>query len=110
MKVFVYGTLKKGGRLFLEEHAKDIRPAKIKGTLYSMPRTPFPFATVGGERIIEGEVHEYDPLVVWEVIDKIEAGYDRVKTETLDGEEVYVYQTKYLNDAMEVIKDGVWEN
>jgi gamma-glutamylcyclotransferase (GGCT)/AIG2-like uncharacterized protein YtfP len=110
LKLFVYGTLKSDGELFLFEHAKNIRPAQIRGDLYEHPNAWFPFADVSGEGVITGEVHEYDPLVVRDTIDFIENGYTRVKTQTLEGEEVWVYSFPQSSASMKKIESGIWEN
>ena len=93
----------------MAEHARDIKPAQIRGDLYVHPNCAFPFADIYGNGVIEGEVHEYDMLVIKEVIDYIENGYQRLQTTTLDGEEVYVYHFWHTSAGMNKIESGKWE-
>lgn len=49
--VFVYGTLKPGGRFHQRycSEAIDMAPALVKGHLYNFPRLGYPGMTVGGD-------------------------------------------------------------
>lgn len=74
-KVFVYGTLKKGGRLSLEDYGEE--HAKLLGNAVTRPQYTmwslqhFPAVTFGGNTKISGEV--------WEVSDKVFAELDIIE-------------------------------
>ena len=61
-KVFVYGTLKIGGRL--APPFNEVRLSSTKGTiqgkLYNVPGAWFPAVKLGGEDVVHGELHEFD--------------------------------------------------
>lgn len=107
MKVFVYGTLKKGGALFLGEYAQDIHKAEIKGVLYQTYGCWFPFADVTGDGIIKGEVHEY-PAELIPHIDRIENMYQRREVTTTDGEVVQVYHYDKIDEDFTPVEGGEW--
>lgn len=110
MKVFVYGTLKKGGSLFLEEHARNIRKARIKGKLYTVDGVWYPFANIEEDGIIQGEIHEYDELML-PILDRIENGYDRRRVQTLAGEYAWVYHSRAATDDgyFKPVPSGFWD-
>ena len=109
MKVFVYGTLKRGGSLYLgDAFARKVRPSSIQGDLYKYKGVFFPFADVDGDGIIHGEIHEYDPQVL-PTLDRIENGYRRRTVVTHCGEIVYVYHYPYIDQDFTLIESGVWE-
>jgi gamma-glutamylcyclotransferase (GGCT)/AIG2-like uncharacterized protein YtfP len=107
MKVFVYGTLKTGGLLFLSEHARAIRKAEVEGKIYKHGNVPFPFADFMVEGTVVGEIHEYDPLML-EVLDRIEcgAGYKRVRVVTKTGEEAWAYHYPFIDSSFTEIEGG----
>ena len=111
MKVFVYGTLKSGGRLFLAEHAKNVRPATVQGKMYTFGNIWFPFADFMKDGIVQGEIHEYDPLML-DTLDRIElgAGYRRVKIVTNEGEEAWAYHYPEVDEKFTEVEDGYFDH
>jgi gamma-glutamylcyclotransferase (GGCT)/AIG2-like uncharacterized protein YtfP len=124
-KVFVYGTLKEGGRLDREELAElrtSVEVATIEAGLFSLGR--YPTVKLDEDGITVGEVHTFkseDFEGVQELMDMIE-GYrhktpkeglfNRHKIEaTLEEGEVvtvWVYEYNRPIDPDEKVEDGIW--
>ncbi len=123
LKVFVYGTLKKGGVFSkrFDKNREKVKIGKIKGTMFSINNS-FPGVVLNGKTIITGEVHEYSNAEeVERSLDNIEgfAGledpsnlYNKeiVEVETEDGTEICKMYTfaRNLNNYSK-IDSGVWE-
>lgn len=93
-RIFVYGTLKKGERLDMYlEGQTYIKDAIVRGTLYDLGW--YPTLVLDGEGYAPGEVYEVDEETFLKTKSmEEEAGYDTVKTNTLDGEEVELFTFK----------------
>ena len=109
MKVFVYGTLKHDGYLFMRDHVWSINEAHIKGDLYGSEWATFPFADLDGEGVIKGETHEIDPLIL-PVLDRIERMYTRRQVTTQEGDLVYVYHFDGIDETFTKLESGEWNN
>ena len=121
LKVFVYGTLKVGGKFAVrfDEVRKTVAPAIAKGTLFNVGW--FPAAIFGGDTEIVGEFHEYtDPDRVASMFDSIEGChgespnnlYNRKTVEVLvNGKPVKCLAYEFNKDTtdMEVVETGIWE-
>ena len=125
-KIFVYGTLKEGGR-FAEVYKdkfdplrKGIRPAKIKGTLFNLGS--FPGVKLEGDAEVKGEIHSFDEFdAILKIMDRIE-GYrgpdnpdnlfnrETVEAELDDGstEEAVIYTFARDANGAKIVEDGVW--
>jgi len=127
-KVFVYGTLKLGGKFAkiyentFDRHRVSCKDGRIKGTMFDLG--PFPAIRLEGDGHVYGEVHtfkNFDEII--RIIDRIE-GYSQehdtnlyerkpVKVELQSGgeEEAYTYVSSLTLDemAVRVIKCGVWK-
>lgn len=93
MKLFVYGTLRKGRYnydIYLKDNSKFLQEAYVKGTLYSLKGKVYP-AIVEGDDMILGELFDVDQ----ETFDRMDAmegyvpgrfenEYDKVDTDILD--------------------------
>ncbi len=119
LRVFVYGTLKKGFPLdparhnpAIEKIRIGIEPATIKGTLYDM--IYFPAVKLGGDSIVEGEVHTYISDEILPLFDSIESEgfmYKRkiVEITTSTGtHKAIVYEYIDELDDYNIIHDGIW--
>lgn len=124
--VFVYGTLKVGGRFSFNYVNQRLRsqPATIKGTMYKLGW--YPGITIGGDKTIHGELHLFKDFVgVVKSMDRVEGFRGRkyennlfnkhvVEAETDTGEKVkaMVYAVNHnvtdLNKR-DVVEDGVWK-
>ena len=124
-RVFVYGTLKEGGRLDREEFAElrtSVEVATIEAGLFSLGA--YPTIKLDEDGITIGEVHTFkseDFEDVQKVMDMIE-GYraktpkeglfNRHKVEATmeDGEvvTVWVYEFNGEIDPDEKVEDGIW--
>ncbi|MGD9160890.1 MAG: gamma-glutamylcyclotransferase [Desulfobacteraceae bacterium] len=125
-KVFVYGTLKVGGRFdypVFSKARKKVEEAVIKGSLYSLGS--FPTVKIKEKGQVHGEVHTFSPddmAVVMSRMDSIE-GYNaecpekglynrhQVKAKLPDGSvtTVWVYEYNGPVTKAERIESGVWE-
>jgi gamma-glutamylcyclotransferase (GGCT)/AIG2-like uncharacterized protein YtfP len=110
MRVFVYGTLKKGGAHHgLLKDSMYIGTAKIKGTMYSLG--PYPAVILAGTTDILGELYEIDAHTL-DVLDQLEGYpnyYDRQEIHTSEGDaHVYFQQWNMDFDSMPVVKSGCW--
>lgn len=114
MKVFVYGTLKRGyaNHIWLaENNAKFIKEDSIKGVMYSLGAYPMVDITETEGRVI-GEVFEVTDACS-KALDKLEGYpgfYDKQEVNTIDGQEVTVYcmPDRLRKYALEEIKSGEW--
>lgn len=126
-KVFVYGTLKVGGKLDRESLAKrrtSVVTATIVGKLYDAGW--YPAVKLGGKSVVHGEVHEFgkkDISSIVETMDRIEGYNSREKDErnlyvrriviakSKDGEKMKAYVYEFSSDLPEKrrVKSGVWE-
>ena len=83
-RVFVYGSLKRGGRLHSALHlSRFLGTWQTKHEAYSLiDLGAFPAMTTGGEHIVEGEMYEVDDGIL-KRLDMIElgAGYYRQRIE-----------------------------
>jgi gamma-glutamylcyclotransferase (GGCT)/AIG2-like uncharacterized protein YtfP len=124
--VFVYGTLKEGrplDRKIFADIRLSVKPATIVGKLYNMM---YPAVKLKGKSLVQGEIHEFDPKDVKEVIRIMDAieGYREgkpdkeslyarriVKAETDDGEKIDVFMYEYCHEVDEerLVDDGLWE-
>ena len=107
MRIFVYGTLKKGyenhrviaNAKFLGKHVTD-----PKYTMYDMGA--YPCITLGGDTAIVGEVYEVDSLRRTDVLEGYPVYYNRIEIETEYGTAwVYYY---YPSEESKVIGSGEW--
>jgi len=121
--VFVYGTLKVGGHFaqsFNHLRLSSI-PAKAKGTMYE-GSSWFPAVIFGGEKVVIGELHEYEQIDrVLRQLDYIE-GYReegskhnlynrrKVVVTTDEGKEVeaYSYEFNHSVESLDIREDGIW--
>ena len=124
-KVFVYGTLKEGGRLDRGEFAElrtSVEVATIEAGLFSLG--PYPTIKLDEDGITMGEVHTFrseDFKAVQMLMDRIE-GYNskapkeglfnrhKVEATLEDGEVVtaWVYEYNGEIDPDGKVEDGVW--
>jgi gamma-glutamylcyclotransferase (GGCT)/AIG2-like uncharacterized protein YtfP len=122
LKVFVYGTLKVGGRFAnrFDKHRTSVRVGKVKGDLYSL--VSYPGAKLGGDSVITGEVHTYtEPTEVEAALDRIEGFigpghkhnlYNKrtVQVDTDDGVEICtMYELAGSVNTLKKVDNGIWE-
>ncbi len=123
LKIFVYGTLKIGGR-FAKKFDKSRLSSKtgtIKGTMFSINNS-FPGVVLQGGTTIIGEVHEYEESIeVERALDCLEGYHGRddphnlydkynVEVNTDDGVEkckVYIFARETKN--FDEVTNGTWE-
>jgi len=112
-KVFVYGTLKVGGRFAerFDNSRMNVEECSINGTMYDT-KSGYPMILIGTGDVITGELHTYDDFAgVLDVMDMIE-GYPTYYSRSVinvDGEEVFVYHG--INEqvaSMEKVESGTW--
>lgn len=126
IRVFVYGTLKRGRPLDRAEFAKlrkDVEEAEIEGAIYDLGW--YPGVRLDEEGIVRGEVHSFDEKddFVLDILDGIE-GYSPGRPEsqnlynrrtviakTLSGKKVkaFIYEINHRPRSERRLKDGVWE-
>lgn len=110
MKVFVYGTLKRGhGNHHLLKGSRFIGIDFIYGTLINLG--PFP-AVIEGKRAVEGEIYEIDEATLHR-LDLLEGHpnfYERKTTVTINAaERVSYYQFKHPPQTrVQVVLSGKW--
>lgn len=118
MKLFVYGTLKRGFRL--NEHTigsdpscKFIEVGKIKGfDMYSNGSYPYIVQVEDKDRVVHGEVWEINNAVMMTTLRGIECEYQEteVEVETEGGTETciaYVYK-RDIRDSWTKVEDGIF--
>lgn len=95
MKLFVYGTLRKGRYnydIYLKDNSTFLQEAYIKGTLYTLKGKVYP-AIVEGDSMVLGEIFEVDQET-FNRMDEMEGyvpgrfdnEYDKVETDILDAQ------------------------
>lgn len=111
MKLFVYGTLKTGGRFWASALAPQVGvPDKVAGfELYDLG--PFPAVVRGAQKaVVHGEVFLIDePTLV--NLDRIEGYpglYDRAEVTTAGGHAAWVYFMRARPRSAQRLADGVW--
>lgn len=123
LKVFVYGTLKVGGRFAkrFDDVRNNVKTGTIKGTMYNINRS-FPGLVLEGDTAIVGEVHEYENAEkVEKALDSIEGYHSQdnphnlynkaeIEVDTADGTEVCkVYVFARETTLFPTVDTGVWE-
>ena len=114
MKVFVYGTLRKGdyNHIFLE-NSKFIKTVRTKPEWIFYDLGGFPAAVEGGDISILGELYEVDEYTLSK-LDMLESHpefYVRRKIILEDNEEVYAYIMRAAQcRGCTQIKSGDWNN
>lgn len=107
MKLFVYGTLKRGfSNNSLLRGAEFISEDTIKGHLYV---GGVPFATPG-TGVVHGEVFDV-PAALLPRLDFLEGhpdGYRRTPVTTLEGRDVEAYLWFHGVETRELVPDGVY--
>ena len=93
MRLFVYGTLRKGRYnydIYLKDNSKFLQNAYIKGTLYSLKGKVYP-AIVEGDSMVLGEIFEVDQetfnrmdAMEGYVPGRFDNEYDKIETDILD--------------------------
>lgn len=115
--VFVYGTLKSSipvsynGLKDTEWNFLQKKEATINGDLYLIPNLGFSFPALGEintGNLVYGELIYIDEYIL-ALLDEIESEgkiYNRIITETTEGEECWVYQWKNLDTLEFKIEHG----
>lgn len=121
LKVFVYGTLKVGGRFAVrfDKFRTSTKVGKIKGTMFNIFDS-FPGVILKGDTVIKGEIHEYvNAKNIESQLDLIEGykeGHDnnlynkrKVMAITEDGEEECIMY-EFARDTTNVkkVETGEW--
>lgn len=87
VRIFVYGTLKKGGELhnYYLEGAEFVGTDNVSGELYAIGSLPYLFLYEKGETKVPGEVYDVK-MDVFELIKEMEegAGYKTVELSTVE--------------------------
>lgn len=110
-KVFVYGSLRKGGALNgALETSECVGAFKTKPeySLYSLGA--FPALVANGKTAVVGEVYDVSPFIL-SYLDRIEGHpdmYRRTPIELDDGTEVEVYLFNYEPMANDLVESGDW--
>lgn len=122
-RVFVYGTLKVGGRLAgsFDSLRLSVKKGTIKGSMFGVGNS-FPAIRLNGDGIIHGEVHEYrDARSVMAHMDIVEGYsgttekrnlYNRVIVEVKTDENTVICSTYEFNgvtNKYNKINSGIWE-
>ena len=122
LKIFVYGTLKVGGRFSkrFDQVRTSVKKGTIKGTLYDLGS--FPGVKLGTDTEVLGEVHTYTQAKEVEAsLDRIEGyiGEDhphnlynkkQVQVVTDDGiETCLIYEFARDAEKFTKIKEGIWQ-
>ena len=125
MEVFVYGTLKVGGRYAhqFNRMRSFVTQAKVKGTMYSVGGS-YPAVVLDGDTEIVGEVHQYPDDKRKEILARLDSieGYrgpdnannlynrKEVEVTTAEGKSVkammYVFNREVAQ--LEKVADGYW--
>lgn len=107
MKLFVYGTLKKGkGNHHMIDDCPFVGTAEVRGRLY-VSGLPYmePTASTDDQHWVKGEVYEVNKIQLSR-LDKFEGHpdwYRRRTTVTKAGEKVYAYYIKAPKGAQEAL-------
>ncbi len=120
MFLFVYGTLKRGGKYhdYLEEAELVEEQAVAKGTLYDTGMG-YPALVLTGASLVKGEIYDI-PDVLWPALDYLEdySGnpendlYDKVTIQVTSANKTYetfVYVAKDKRLLKQPISTGNWE-
>ena len=122
VKIFVYGTLKKGGRFStsFDNFRISVKEAKASGIMYNV-NNAYPAAIFGKGGVITGELHEYSHAKeVISLLDAIEGYidensnanlYNRIMVEvtTNDGKEkCLAYEFARSVSKLKKIENGEW--
>ena len=111
MKLFVYGTLKRG-----QANHNILKPGKFIDTDaiegWEMRSTMF-FPAINEKKgvFVTGEVYEINPEILKKT-DRLEGfplHYSKKMVKTVGGHDVWVYYYKEINRKLEVIKSGCWD-
>lgn len=122
LRVWVYGTLKVGGKFSprFDEKRLSSQPAIAMGTMYNITGW-YPGVKFDGKNELQGEIHEYkDKEEVEHAFDSIEGCmgdnpnnlYNKVKiTALVNGEpvECISYEFNRSLDNAQVVESGFWE-
>lgn len=96
MKLFVYGTLKRGecnNDLLVQYGAKFVQQDKVANHgIYGI----WPIAGVADGVTLEGEVWNNISAKLWKRLDLLEMGYNRKEAVTVDGHTVTLYLYRYI--------------
>ena len=105
--LFVYGTLRKGGRLHHFLDGCEFQQAgTITGTMFSLGYCPA--ITLHGEHTIHGELYRLGNREQINSINRLEAGYDCEQVD-VDGNPAWVFHMSSKDlDQLPVIEDGDW--
>lgn len=127
LRVFVYGTLKKGGRLSrpVEHDRISAVDGIVNGSMFDVGGGCYPAVIFGGNDKVNGEVHEYrNAKEVLQTMDRIEGFsgevkkrgegnlYNRIEVDVeVNGKIVKcsTYEYNHNTDRMAQITNGVWE-
>lgn len=120
MLLFVYGTLKRGGKYhsYLDEASLVAEQATVKGTLYDTG-LGYPAMVLSGIDEIQGEVYEI-PDVLWPALDYLEDcgreaeadlfAKQKIQVQTQEEKlKTVVYLAKDDSLLKEKIKEGCWD-
>ena len=122
LRVFVYGTLKAGGRLSgpVADSRISSKVGTVKGSMFNVGS--FPAVVFDGKRKVVGEVHEYvNAQKCLQSMDRIEGYggkispynlYNRIEVDIdVDGETVKCSTYEWNGDTTQLaeIENGVWE-
>ncbi len=117
MKVFVYGTLRKGyNNNYLLRDANFLGEAQVKATMYSMGYIPY-VSLNNDTNTVHGEVYEINEDILRR-LDQLEgyypsqpntSFYNRSLVKTVDGHEAYIYHIEYKEEKKEYeVAGGDW--
>lgn len=111
-KIFVYGSLRYGGRLnhIMKRYARFLRQAKTKKEFSLISLGAFPALISGGNTEVVGEIYEMTDQVL-AYLDQIEQhpdGYTRTKIKLSDNSLVEAYLFNHEVDGCEEIASGDW--
>lgn len=100
--VFVYGTLKPGGRYhqqYCMPYLKEVQPAQVQGQLYDLPELGYPVMTMGNGWV-KGYLFTLD-AVAMPGLDALE-GYIPDKHEDPHGESENDFEEEYTRQQVRV--------
>ena len=118
MKVFVYGTLRKGyGNHHLLRDANFLGEAQVKATMYLMGYIPY-VSLNNDTNTVHGEVYKIDEDILRR-LDQLEgyypsqpntSFYNRSVIKTIDGHEAYIYHIEYKEEKEQYkVSSGDWK-
>ena len=120
MLLFVYGTLKEGGKYhcYLGEAALVAEHATAKGTLYDTGMG-YPAMVKAAQGEIQGQVYDI-PEELWPAIDDLEGYAAQAETDLFDKQTTEVYANGELMETIvyvanakgllkEKVESGVWD-